>query len=146
MKRKRANREPSKLTAEVIAARAFVLVDESGRERATLSCGVGEDGTFTVIHLNDDEGRPRITLQVGDKGDSSIILFTSGGGTGVSLAATGTGNGVWIADAEGRPCIMAGVPGSDSHDPRGPGPKLDVLDEDRKRTWSVFEGTINHAK
>jgi hypothetical protein len=146
MSKKRANRQTLKLTADVIEARAFVLVDGSGRERATLSTIDGETGSLTVIDVKDDAGRPRITLQVDDKGGSSITLFTLSGGSGVSLAATRAGNGVSIADVEGRPCIMAGVSGLDSHDPRGPGPKLDVLDEDKRRTWSVFDGEMNHAE
>jgi len=41
MTKKRPKRDPKKLTIDVIEARAIVIVDEFGNERATLSCSVG---------------------------------------------------------------------------------------------------------
>lgn len=136
-------RELKKLTIDVVEARAIYLVDEHGNERAAISCSAGEGGAggSTVIQINDDAGRPRLELQVDSRGNPGIRLVASNGGFGVSIGVSdGQGNGISIADVEGHPCIMLGVPHPDSPDPRGRQPAIDVIDEHGRRAWSVFEG------
>jgi hypothetical protein len=143
MTKKRPKRDPKKLTIDVIEARAIVIVDEFGNERATLSCSVGPGGVggFTVIQIKDDHGRPRLELQVDPQGNPGIRLVAPNGGSGVSMSVTdGQGNGISIADFESKPCISLGIPHPDSRDPRGPRPVIDVIDERGQRVWSVFEG------
>jgi hypothetical protein len=128
---------------DVIEAQCIVLVDEYGTERASLSCsgGNGGAGSYTVIHVNDDKGRPTITLQVDDRGNPSICLFTRNSAPGVSMAVnSGQGNGLSIGNSEGKPCIMMGVPGPESDDPRAPTPDITVIDEQGRKVWSVFSG------
>lgn len=143
MAKKKPKRQPKKLAIDVIEAQAFVLVDEYGTERASLSCSGGNEGAggHTVVHVNDDMGRPRITLQVDDRGNPSICLFTRNSAPGVSMVVnTGQGNGLSITDSEGKPCIMVGVPGPESDDPRAPTPEITVIDEQGRKVWSVFDG------
>lgn len=141
-RKKQADRPPRKLAADVVQARALVLVDEQGKHRASLSCSSDGDQGFTVFHLNDGEGRPRITLQIDSAGNPSVVLFTSDNGCGVSLAVNENGSGVSIT-AE-RSGISFGVPGPKNDDPRGCHPSIDVVDSKGKRTWSVFEGIKHH--
>lgn len=146
MAKKRPKRQPKKLTVDVVEARAFVLVDEYGVERASLSCFGGDGGTggWTVIHINDDDGRPRLTLQVDDHGNPSLCLFTRNNSPGVAMAVNnGHGNGLSITDWQGKSCIMLGIPAPESNDPRGQHPDITVIDEQGRRTWSAFAGTYN---
>jgi hypothetical protein len=142
MPKRRPKRDPKKLTIDVIEARAIVLVDEYGNERATLSCSDGADGVggFTVIQIKDDAGRPRLELQVDPDGNPGIRLVTSNGAAGVSMSVSARGNGISVADFDGKPCISLGVPHPDSGDPRAPRPAIDVIDERGGRVWSVFDG------
>lgn len=142
MAKKRAKREPKKLSIDVIEARAIVLVDEYGIERANLFCTGGDAGKggMTVVQINDDNGRPRLELQVDPSGNPAIRLATPNDGSGVSLAVNEVGNGMSIGDFEGKTCIMLGVPHPDSDDPRGPHPDIHVFDEDTGRQWSAFNG------
>ena len=143
MAKKRPKRQPKKLAIDVIEAQSIVLVDEYGTERARLSClgGNGGTGGYTVIHVNDDTGRPTITLQVDGRGNPSICLFTRNSAPGVSMAVNSAqGNGLSIGSSEGKPCIMMGVPGPESDDPRAPTPEITVIDEQGRRVWSVFGG------
>jgi hypothetical protein len=140
MAKKRPKREPKKLSIDVVEARAIVLVDEYGNERVSLSCS-GEAGGFTVIHINDGQGRPSLTIQVDDQGNAGICLFNRDNSTGVSLGVNnGRGNGLSVADPSGQPCIILGAPGPDSDDPRGPSPEITVLDSHGQRMWSAFGG------
>ena len=62
--------KPEVLTADVVEAGMFVLVDEQGKRRAKLSCMSDEhckDG-YVTAQLLDGAGKPRITLQVNDEG------------------------------------------------------------------------------
>src|SRR5688500_20384271 len=101
--KKRCNRRKSLVTTDVVKARAFVLVDESDHVRASLFCstGKGREG-FTVLHLNDGAGRPRITLQVHDNNEVGVLLFTEKNTIGVSLGLSNHGNGVSIEDSDGN--------------------------------------------
>ena len=146
MPKKRPLREPKKLTIDVIEARSFVLIDDYGKPRVELSCCVGEGGKegFTMIQINDDTGRPRLVLQVDPKGTPSIALFGSMNDPGISMAVNEElGRGISVSDAEGNRCISLGVAGPGSQDPRGPYPRIDVLDIPGKRQWSVFDGVYD---
>ena len=143
MKKKRPKRQPKKLCIDVIETQAIVLVDEYGTERATFSCsgGDGGKGGFTVVQINDDNGRPRIELQVDENGNPCIRLLTPNDGSGVSMAVNdGVGNGLSIGDFEGKPCIMIGIPHPDSDDPRGPHPDITLIDGLSRRGWTAFDG------
>lgn len=136
----RDDRQPQRLAVDVLEAKEIVLVDMQGRERASLACSGGEN-SHAVIHLYDEEGRPRITLQVNDRGNPSICLFNQQNSPCVSMSVNDRrGNGLTICDSEGKPCIMAGIPGPDSDDPRGPAPEITVVDELGHRMWTVFNG------
>ncbi len=140
MAKKRPRREPNKLSIDVVEARAIVLVDEYGNERVSFSCS-GEAGGHTVIHVNDGQGRPSLTIQVDHQGNASISLFNQNKSSGISLAVNnGRGNGLGVADPSGTPCIVLGAPGPESDDPRGPHPEITVLDTHGQRMWSVFGG------
>lgn len=144
MAKKRLKRKPKKLSVDVIETQSIILVDEYGSERAKLSCSGGDGGIggFTYISLNDDEGHPKITLQVGDHGNPSITLYTRNNSSGVSMAVNnGHGNGLAIHGSHSKSCIMLGVPGPESNDPRGQTPDITVIDENGQRNWSAFEGT-----
>lgn len=149
-KKKRRKNAPTKLSIDVIEARVLVLVDEFGTERVSVSCSGGEGGQggSTVFHIKDDDGCPRLTLQVDCRGNPSVLLSTPNGGAGVSMAVNADrGNGFAIGDSAGRPLIQMGVPGEKSEDPRGPHPSIDVLDKNGGRGWSVFGGAyqLPHA-
>ena len=142
-KKKRKNR-PTKLAIDVVEARSFVLVDEYGNERASLSCtgGSGDGEGVTVVHINDSQRRPCLSIQVDEQGNSNICLFTMNSAPGVSIVVDSSrGNGLGITDGEGKPCIMLGVPGPESQDPRAPTPDISIIDEQGRRFWSAFGGT-----
>ena len=142
MGKKKPKRQPKKLAVDVIEAQQIILVDEYGTQRASLSCsgGDGDAGGYTVIHIKDDEGRPRIMLQVDDQGNPCICLFTRNNSPGVSMAVDhGHGNGLTICDSEGKPCIMLGIGGPDSNDPRSPEPEITMIDEHGRKVWTVFD-------
>ncbi len=144
MAKKRVKRQPKKLSVDVIEAQSITLVDEYGSERAKLACSGGEGGIggFTYICLNDDEGHPKITLQVDDQGNPSIALYTRNNSSGVSMAVNDShGNGLVIHGSDGKTHIMLGVPGPESNDPRGQTPDITVIDENGRKNWSAFEGT-----
>ena len=142
--KKRPKRQGKKLTVDVVEAQSIILVDEYGTERASLSCSGGDDGTggHTVVHLHDDEGRPRIMLQVDARGNPAICLFNSNNSPGISTAANaGLGNGLTICDPDGKPVIIMGIPGPESEDPRGSKPEITVFDEQSRTGWTVSDGT-----
>jgi hypothetical protein len=94
-KKRTKRRQPSKIAVETIEAQSIVLVDEYGTEHGKLSCSGGGNGVrgWTAIHINDNQGRPWISLQVDQDGNPSICLFTTGNAPGVSMAVNdGRGN------------------------------------------------------
>jgi hypothetical protein len=143
MAKKRLKRRRKKLCVDVVETREIVLVDEFGTPRATVFCsgGNGGKGGFTVIQINDDNGRPRIELQVDEHGNPCIRLNTPNDGCGVSMAVNDErGNGLSVGDFEGKPCIMLGVPHPDSQDPPGLHPHITLIDERSRRGWTAFNG------
>jgi len=144
--RKRTKKRRVRLAVDELEVRSISLVDERGKQRACLVCAPGQDGSgFTFLHLIDDAGCPRLTLQVDGKGIPSIALFPPTGGPCVSMSVNEGGSGLSIWGSENDAgFLMLGVAGPNGNDPRGPGPRLDVVDPKGRRSWSVFDGTIEH--
>ena len=93
-----------------IEAGQIDLVDESGNTRATLACSSAENRGHVVLHLYDQTGAPRLSLQVDDKEGPSISLWNTTSSPCISLGVLTGGNGITICDREGKPLIVAGVP------------------------------------
>ena len=130
-------RTPKKIAADVVEARRISIVDPSGRERISLACDEAAGG-FAVVHLFDDRGAPRMTLQVDSEGNPSVSLWTAGNHPAVSISVNADrGNGIGVADGAGRPCVEIGVPAPGA-DPRGDHPNVRVHDLDGRRSWSAF--------
>jgi hypothetical protein len=133
-----AQQETQSLKAKVDSARAFVLVDGDGNERACLAATPSGKHGAVVLHLHDAEGRPRIMLQVDSEGNPSIALFTKVNSPAISLALNSSrGNGLTIGNSDGVPCIDIGVP------KRGPDywgddhPRITVRDHEGEELWSI---------
>jgi hypothetical protein len=144
MGKKRRKQKQTKLSIDQIETRRIVLVDDYGNQRADISCsgGDGEANGFTVIHLSDHTGRPLLSLQVSDQGNSSITLFNTNNSPGVSMAVNpGRGNVISVHDGEGKPFIDMGVPGPRSEDPDAPSPRVTIFDLAKKKGWNPFTGT-----
>lgn len=139
--KKRRKQRPKKVITDVVETQCLVLVDEYGTERANLSCfgGDGGSGGHVVVHLNDDRGRPRMSLQVDREGNPGICLFTSGNSPAVTVAVNGDrGVGISIADLDGKPCIEIGKPARGA-DPRGDAANIRVWDVHGRRSWAALE-------
>ena len=122
------------LTADVVTAKSFVLVDDKNRERGILSSA----GGAVVFHLSDHVGRPRITLQVDRDGNPGICLFTEDNAPAVSIGIhRDRGNGMFIGDADGVPCVEIGIPNAGSDHPLGESPFVVVRDHDGQQLWST---------
>ncbi|MDB4731541.1 hypothetical protein OAF74_01755 [bacterium] len=143
MGKKRRKKQQTKLAIDQIEARSLVLVDEYGNQRANISCSGGEDGVsgYVGIQLTDHTGRPVISIQVDDEGNSNIQLCNVNNSSGVSMAVSERGNGLSINNSEGKPCIMMGAPGPKSDNPDAPSPRVAVLDTAKKKIWQPFTGT-----
>ena len=104
------NKHYHRVTADVIEAGAFQLVDKNGKTRAELMSRSDDnagDG-YVVVHLYDKEGRPRITLQVSDKEGPSVSLFNGTNSPCISLGVfEGSGNGITLCDSKGMPRFSA---------------------------------------
>jgi hypothetical protein len=91
--------------------------------------------------LNDARGEPRLEVVVDRDGNPGVRFLNGNGSPAISIAANqANGNGFSVCDAKGRPCIMVGIPGEESLDPRGLRPDITVVDYDNKRMWSSLEG------
>jgi hypothetical protein len=147
-RKKPTKKRKSEIAADVVQARAFVLADESDRVRASLFCsgGPGRDGCVG-LHLNDGAGRPRIALLVRDNNEVGVTLFTQDNGLGVSIGLSNSGHGISIQGFDGKAGIISlGFASPASNDPRGSGPRIDVLDTAQQRSWSVFDGIVKHPR
>ena len=128
---------PKKISADVVTARAFVLVDDSKRERCTIETYPNDESGAVVLQLADRQGRPRITLQVDSDGNPSVALFTEGNVAAISLAINDWGNGLGVTDSNGVPCVEIGVPRIDSDHPEGDQPLVNVRDRCGRLVWST---------
>lgn len=125
------------LTADVVTAKSFVLIDDENRERASISSVPSGDNGAVVVQLSDHVGRPRITLQVDDDGNTSIGLFTESNAAAVSLAIDrDRGCGIVVGDASGVPCVQIGVPNVGSEEFLDGAPHVIVSDHDGHPLWS----------
>lgn len=133
-----ANPQPSDLSVNTLEAREIRLVDSKGNARATMGCSDQKSGKgWTVFQLFDDEGLPRIELQVSNEG-CSIRLNTLGDAQGVTVSVSDKiGNGLSINGHDGRPAIRMGISHPESSDPRGNHPEITMYDENNQKTWSV---------
>jgi hypothetical protein len=144
MAKKRRRKIPSKLSIERLEVGMIVLVDEQGVERAMLTCSTGpEIGCATWLHMNDEQGRPRLSLQVNELG-SSVCLYSQNDATLSMKASEAHGVGIWVSDRASNSSVSIGVPGPKSGDPRGIHPDITVMEAGRG--WSVFTGTYQIPK
>ncbi len=126
-----------RLSADVVTAKAFVLVDDSNRERCVIETSPTGESGMVILNLLDSHGRPRIALQVDPDGNPSIALFTEGNLPAISLAVNERGNGVGVANADGVPCIEVGVPNRHANHPSGDQPVVNIRDQCGRLLWST---------
>jgi hypothetical protein len=102
--------EPKMIEADCITTRHLSLVDDQGRERASLRTAT-HHGDFVVLDMKDVEGRPRVTIQLSDEG-AYFALFTEQNAPAISIGVNwDTGSGITIGrPGDGRPQIMIEVP------------------------------------
>jgi len=84
-----------------IRANKFVLEDENGKERASLS--VHQDGPR--LTLMDDNGKPRVSLLV-LKGAPGLMLYDENGQTCAALSVLGRAPGLRLYDESGKPRVQ----------------------------------------
>ena len=126
------------LSVNVLEARELRLVDENVSVRASLGCSGQKNGSgWTVFQMFDNDGMPRIELQVCDDG-CSIRLNTVGDSQVITISVADTrGNGLSINAHDGTPAIRMGISHPESNDPRGNHPELVMYDEKEQKAWSV---------
>jgi hypothetical protein len=126
------------LSVNTLEAREIRLVDSKGSTRATMGCSDQKSGRgWTVFQMLDDDGLPRIELQVSNEG-CSIRLNTLGDAQGITVSVSDTaGNGLSINGHDGSPAIRMGISHPESNDPRGNHPELTMYDDTKQKTWSV---------
>ena len=128
--------KPKVLTADVVEAGMFVLVDEQGKRRAKLSCMSDEhckDG-YVTAQLLDGAGKPRITLQVNDEG-ASIQLWNRSNSPCITLnVADERGTGVVVCDLDGKGRFQVGSARNDTSDKLDV--RMEIINSDGKVTLS----------
>ncbi len=132
------SKEHVAIHADVVSAKYFSVVDENGKERASMSlAGAKEDCAQIFIYGND--GKPRITMQV-NRDESSITIEQAGSVPGVSLVVSNRSNGIGIADSLGRPIYECGI----YHDPNYAGrngkPAILLRDFESGEGWEIIVG------
>lgn len=118
-----------------IRANAFILVDEDGRERASLT--LLKEGP--ALGLNDEDGKLRALLST-DKDGASLGLYDENGKVRVGLTSRKDAPGLFLLDANGK--VRAGL-GVDKDGPRpmlrdedgDAMPELDTDTPDMVETW-----------
>ncbi len=113
---------------DAVAARAFVLLDGEGKERANLR--VGEDGVSRLSML-DPAGKPRATLGVTKSGGASLILIDPSGESRATLMGRSDGSPV-MALIDGGGQIRATLELR-----RDGSPVLQMRDAAGKSSWSA---------
>ena len=126
-----------RLSADVVTAKAFVLVDDSDRNGASSrrrrQVRAARLYSTSWTHTVDLESR----LQVDPDGNPSIALFTEGNVPAISLAVNERGNGMGVANADGVPCIEVGVPNRHANHPSGDQPVVNIRDQCGRLLWST---------
>ena len=127
--------EPKVVTADVIEAGMIVLVDDSGKRRAELSCKSEqhcEDG-YAIAQLFDGDGRPRITMQVNQEG-ASIQLWNRSNSPCVTLnVADERGTGIVVTDSAGKSRFQAGATNNDTSSESEI--RVEIVDSTGVNTW-----------
>jgi len=91
----------------MVEASNFVLRDKAGRMRAALA--IRPDGT-PGLGLFDEDGRPRVSIDLGAKGVAGVNLLDGAGRTGAALAIRPDGTpGLGLFDPAGRPRLSLDV-------------------------------------
>lgn len=136
------NRDCRKVIADIVEAGAIRLVDENGKTRAELMCRSDEEKNdgFVVVHMYDDKGRPRLSLQVNDKEGPSVALFNGKNSPCVSLGVfEDRGNGVTVCDGEGIPRFSAGTRVDESTSALKDDVEVEIRDDEGRIIWSQPE-------
>ena len=117
---------PATAWARTLQASSFVLVDENGKPRASLS--VLEGGPALV--LNDENGKLSALLEVIKEGPR-LLMHDENGKSRVLLLLAREGAGLSLSDENGmtRAGLLMGKNG----------PKLVLYDENGKSIWSAPE-------
>jgi len=139
-----ANEHFRKVTADAVETGAILLVDESGTQRAVLTCSTNEQSNegHVLVHLYDGKGRVRMTLQVDDKEGPSVSLFNGTCSPCVSLGvAEGRGNGLTVCDSQGRPRIHVGVNDVETSDNQYA--EFNIRDSQGRVFWSQSESLLD---
>lgn len=137
-KARKAVRKPPRrkvIKADAIETRDLRILDDRGVARISMNAAFG----MPVIHLNDKSGRPAISLQATDDGDSFVTLFSRSNSPCVTLYFNERGSGFSINSAQGGRNITLHIPGQEKidsvfHDR----PNIVVFDEGRLQ-WAVYE-------
>jgi hypothetical protein len=119
--------EPKIIEVDCIRTKCVSLIDDFGRERAILTSGTKEND-YVIFHMNDAEGRPRVTIELNASG-SSLTLWTEMNAPGIGLSLQGEkANGIQIGrPGDGLPQIMLGVPGKEGFEEFGGEPSLMII-------------------
>ncbi len=137
-KKKAAKKEkPVVLKADMVEARSVILVDQDGIERAYLGCEAATDDMdgFSLLHLKDPSGMPRVSIQLSDCGEAAISFFQADGTKRIGLVVSEGGSGIGVEDQDGQPCVQMGI-----RDNPEAIPELSVRDSKHQRTWKAFDG------
>ena len=134
MGKKRRKRQPKKITTDVIETQALSLVDEYGIERASLSCTGGKGGC-TLVRLNDDQGTPKLSLEIGPDGKPYVTLFAAGGEAAVNVGINDAGLGMGIRDSQSSASIQLAVPTRAQDSSIGNAPQIIIADRDGNCTF-----------
>jgi len=131
--------EEKTISADVIEARSIRLVDESGKVSIELSTSqIGDGVRLTVIQIFDDNGKPRLELQVCND-EAGIRIVDKSDKASISLATREDGSGMSLRNAEGSLSIVAGVANDTERDPDGnrQRPRLELHDHSTKESLYI---------
>jgi hypothetical protein len=97
-----------KAPVKVVESQAFHLVNENGELRAILQGNV--EGMVAMLQMFDQRGLPRLTLQVDNKGETSVSLAGKSGKQQIGLVVKEDGSaGVAIHHASGTYALSFGT-------------------------------------
>jgi hypothetical protein len=133
------SKEEKTISADVIEARCIRLVDESGHVSVELSTSKIDDGLrLTVIQIFDDNGMPRLELQVSND-EAGIRIIDKSDKAKILLATRKDGSGMSLQNAEGSLSIVAAVANDAERDPGGnrQRPRLELHDHTTKESLYV---------
>ena len=89
---------PQRDNFDKITVKEFELIDQSGKQRASIK--VEDDGEI-VFRLRDGNGNIRVKLGGGDEG-SGLVLLDGETNPGVHVLAKKSGSTLTVMDADGR--------------------------------------------